>query len=558
MKKFLHFLFCAAALSSVATASADAIGSFILDVDDASHVTLKTGYGANLTEIPLVTGENTVPYEKWDDYILTPADGYLIESITAYDANGVQQSSTGWSFDSATDSYSTYFTSADEDGYKYVVVTKEYHPVMSTVTVNINNPEAISGGKFKVGNVTVTAETSNTVVFNADKGSTLTMSLTRSVSETSLTLDDNEVEPESTDPYSYSFDVADGNVVNLTVTMENPQITLTIDDPSHVIVTFPDSETVLTDLISGSNTLTYAIGDELSIKAADGYKVNPVDGMLYYSYSDTYSYSFKGGESGTDFAVTTEVYVAPIATVILDVDDPSLIDYVYTSSYIRDIVEGENKFELNTDKITKVEVYYDVESTDDVIATLDGAPLAVEEWWYEIYSQVQLLEPREYRIVARRRVSGDYTGEATLTDVAEHKVWTLTFAPGGIVENFADNGDITLSDAEGIVAVADVECGLDKATLTFGIEGELEEGDYTVTVPAGAFAVNGAVVGTVTSGFSIVEKTGITAPVAVGESLLTVYSIDGRLILKDAPEQDFKALESGLYIVNGKKVALTK
>lgn len=57
--------------------------------------------------------------------------------------------------------------------------------------------------------------------------------------------------------------------------------------------------------------------------------------------------------------------------------------------------------------------------------------------------------------------------------------------------------------------------------------------------------------------YTYIVSTGLGID-AVGESAAsaTVYSVDGRIVMKNANASDIKALPAGIYIVDGKKVAV--
>lgn len=186
------------------------------------------------------------------------------------------------------------------------------------MSVTINDPLAVYGGTYSVGNVSVTAaEGTVQTSFNPAKGTEFSLTLANSVSEATLTLNGTakEFDTNGLGQRSYTFDVADGDAIVLNATMEDPVFTLTLDNPEAVSVMFPDEDTPLTGLVAGANSLRYNVDDVITIKANEGFKISGAEGLRYSSYTNTYAYTFKGGESGKDFAVTTEVYNPPHGSV---------------------------------------------------------------------------------------------------------------------------------------------------------------------------------------------------------------------------------------------------
>ena len=371
-------------------------GFIFIDVDVASHVKLTR---AGIV-VPLIDGKNKVEYKTWDQLVISPVAGYQIEKPEAFDTDGKPVQSVWW-LNSADDSYSTQFTSYNYDGYTYRIVTREYKPELSTVTVTIDNPSAIKNGVYTVGNVSVDATAGvRNVEYDPEKGSTMSLTLAKTVAKAELTLNGNaqEYDENALGEKIFSFSIANGDKVILVTEMEKPEFTLKIDAPDHLLVAFPDADTVLTGLESGANELEYFVGDVLTVKAAEGYRITVAEGLKYSSYTNTYIYTFKGGESGKIFNVETEEYNPPMAELVIELEKPELLSRVVADVVTNKFTAGKNTIKVNLEKDKSVQIVYNIKSEDEAEAKLDGNPLPVDFTW--IYSStIENLEPKSYHIM---------------------------------------------------------------------------------------------------------------------------------------------------------------
>lgn len=378
------------------TGMAQQSGTFILDVDAASHVIFTQGSG---TPVELSDGANTITYKTWKTLRIAPAEGYLVESITTFDTDGNQVGTSLWWFNSQDDSYTTQFTSYNYNGYTYKVVTQDYNPEMYTVTVEIDNPQAVKNGTYTIGNKTVEATAGEAEIsFNPEKGNTFTMVMGKSVQ--SVTLTRNDVEEEGSlnglDEMTYSFAVANGDRIKVLASMETPEVTLILDNPEAVSVTFPDEDSSLENL-KNNNILTYNTGDVLTVKALEGWKITEAEGLRFSSYTNSWSYTFRGGESGKTFTVTTEPYNPPMAVLNIMLEEPTFLKRAVADEVITKFEKGLNTVKINLEKETSCQLVYDIKNTNEVEATIDGEPLAVQETWI-IYSDIENLEAKTYNI----------------------------------------------------------------------------------------------------------------------------------------------------------------
>jgi len=394
MKKWIQLsVFLAMASLSMA---AQTSGVIYLDVDDASHVVFTQNNAVKTLE----NGSNAIEYTTWQTLVIAPAEGYQIENISAFDTEGNSVTSVWW-FDSSTGSYSTQFTSYNYDGYTYKVMTKEYNPALATISISISDAAVVKNGTYTVGNVQVSAKTgTDEVSYDPEKGNKFTMTLARGVTNAVMTLNEDVMEAEENafGELSYDFKIADGDMICLDAQMEDPTVTLRIDDPQHVEVFFPDAETGLKDLVAGDNQITYAVGDILTVKSVEGWKIVSAEGLRYSSYTDTYSYTFKGGEGGMRISVETEEYNPPMAEFIIDLEKPELVSRIVSDVVTTKFEAGQNVLKVNLEKEDYLQIVYNIKNADEVEATLDGVPLPVEESW--IYSStVENLESKTYHLV---------------------------------------------------------------------------------------------------------------------------------------------------------------
>ncbi len=481
---------------------------FILDVDDASHVRFETGaYASAYQEVSLKDGANLIAVNGSDDYFLTPCKGFLIESVTAFDMNGTQDAEAKkWTYDSSDDSWKIYFLGSQKPAYKYVVKTKADDSPAYALTIDINSASAVKGGTFKVGNQTVTAvDGMQTVEFNPDKGIQFYMQLRSAVEEASFLRNEAAIQPSgitSDGIRTYKFNLSDDERISIDVVMEATDFFLDIDDAERVEVYCPGSM-LLTDLKAGRNPLTFAYGDKLTVKAKEGYRITTLDNMSYNPNSEEYTYSFSDGDGGMVFNVETEEYNPPTARFTMNLLNPDLVNYVSAVNNVMEFNAGDTEFSINLDKKNKIEVYYKSKYEGKVMAALDGMPLAVNEYWGGIYSEINGIEEGDHRIVVREIADGDYDGTLKYVSSDDCLVWTLSFSPAGIIEKVEGTAmSAIISSALVSIEASGVETDEDTATITF--DGRLVNGSYKLNVPAGLFKINGAASPFISHGFDMV------------------------------------------------------
>ena len=110
-----------------------------------------------------------------------------------------------------------------------------------------------------------------------------------------------------------------------------------------------------------------------------------------------------------------------------------------------------------------------------------------------------------------------------------------------------------VASATSVEAVA----GAEHPTFKVMIDPITEAGNYRITFSMQTFYLDNA------QGSDFIEAKYVVDPNCSGiegvdaeSGLFTVYNLQGILVLRDASADELKALPAGIYIVNGKKVAL--
>ena len=80
------------------------------------------------------------------------------------------------------------------------------------------------------------------------------------------------------------------------------------------------------------------------------------------------------------------------------------------------------------------------------------------------------------------------------------------------------------------------------------------DGDWTLTIQSGAFTYDGDTNALITAVYHVDHTVGVAEIEGAEDGTVTVVSIDGKVLLRNAPADAVNGLENGLYIVNGKKV----
>lgn len=90
------------------------------------------------------------------------------------------------------------------------------------------------------------------------------------------------------------------------------------------------------------------------------------------------------------------------------------------------------------------------------------------------------------------------------------------------------------------------------------IEAITADGNWTLTIQSGAFTYDGDSNDLITAVYHVDHTVGVAEIEGAEDGTVTVVSIDGKVLLRNAPADAVNGLENGLYIVNGKKVLVKK
>lgn len=123
--------------------------------------------------------------------------------------------------------------------------------------------------------------------------------------------------------------------------------------------------------------------------------------------------------------------------------------------------------------------------------------------------------------------------------------------------SYSHTGEITLVDNASTMATDD-ETSAEGVTFAVTFPATTKAGNYYLTVMDGTFTLDGV------HASPLIEATYVVDPSASGveeifadeNGNVTVYTIEGRIVLDNAPAAAIRDLHKGLYIINGKKVIL--
>lgn len=167
--------------------------------------------------------------------------------------------------------------------------------------------------------------------------------------------------------------------------------------------------------------------------------------------------------------------------------------------------------------------------------------------------------PRPAITPAQGEVTSDDLHEITLTleEGVTFDIWFLTSTP--YISAVKENGEITTGALAIFKRSEDISSYKGKSSITLYQNQpyrDLADGNYVIRLGKSTFSVKGAVEGwnncdyewyyTVNNGSGVEEMLG-------DSDSLTVYTIDGRCVARNADAAALRSLDKGLYIVNGKK-----
>lgn len=95
-----------------------------------------------------------------------------------------------------------------------------------------------------------------------------------------------------------------------------------------------------------------------------------------------------------------------------------------------------------------------------------------------------------------------------------------------------------------------------KVTLSTMADLALADGKYDLVIPEGFFFTDEAI--SAPAEFRLIVGTGSVEGITLENENVTVYTLDGILLMKDAPAEKLSTLPAGLYIINGRKYIIRK
>lgn len=151
---------------------------------------------------------------------------------------------------------------------------------------------------------------------------------------------------------------------------------------------------------------------------------------------------------------------------------------------------------------------------------------------------------------------GGVNDSGNATDLSEIYLYFPDATTGEIaIESGASLSNIDLGYSQTGVITADdtVEHGV-RFTVTFNPEPDVA-GDYLFKVSEGTITLDGNVASPLVEETFVLDRTtGITNAFADEDGNVTVVTIDGKVVLDNAPASELGDLDKGIYIINGKKV----
>lgn len=140
------------------------------------------------------------------------------------------------------------------------------------------------------------------------------------------------------------------------------------------------------------------------------------------------------------------------------------------------------------------------------------------------------------------------------------------FAPSDYKEIYPTNGGITMTyfynDDDPEARTMYYLKTVNETTMSITLDNEIKEiGDYTWSIPADA--VRGVkndgtqVIGNAMAFFWSIRESGVVNPIGDGaDTLYTVYTLDGTLVLDKVKAEDLNRLGKGMYVINGRTYIL--
>lgn len=520
-----YFYIYADAVLSVTSADLEATrtASCTVNVDDASKVNMSYYSG---TKIELVNGANTIKFNPNNETPFQISHASYGESLYQVALNNVVQ----------TDSYGRYVVSvADGD---VLDIKSDFPDEPTTITFSYGDNEAEVLGCLSVKVDGEAVEDFDGKTLTAKLGQKITIvgdvnlynfNYSIYVDGASVYFSGNYEFTATKTEYAISIDATKYTTFNVYATTATPEYISVYAETSNDVITLSTDTTAIA-LTSNNNYINIMPATDCFITSV------LVNGVEYGSNYDTSSVSVRGLAENDTIVITADKLVRDKEAYIW-VDDLTAAMYGYSVQRYSDrasvnLISGEavtvnfadtdNPYYISFYQPTYCSIFanglYLVPqyegSTSYYVTLVDGDAI-------KVYLASQ---PEKYAVTITQNVEDAISAVATDGQAYSNYASGFTVLDGTVVS-------ITLADTKASVTV-------DGATVEADAEGK-----YNVVITKETNIV--------------VDKTNAIEEVVEVETLNNnVYNLQGILVVKNATESQINALPAGLYIINGKKVAV--
>ena len=520
-----YFYIYADAVLSVTSADLEATrtASCTVNVDDASKVNMSYYSG---TKIELVNGANTIKFNPNNETPFQISHASYGESLYQVALNNVVQ----------TDSYGRYVVSvADGD---VLDIKSDFPDEPTTITFSYGDNEAEVLGCLSVKVDGEAVEDFDGKTLTAKLGQKITIvgdvnlynfNYSIYVDGASVYFSGNYEFTATKTEYAISIDATKYTTFNVYATTATPEYISVYAVTSNDVITLSTDTTAIA-LTSNNNYINIMPATDCFITSV------LVNGVEYGSNYDTSSVSVRGLAENDTIVITADKLVRDKEAYIW-VDDLTAAMYGYSVQRYSDrasvnLISGEavtvnfadtdNPYYISFYQPTYCSIFVNgvylvpqyEGSTSYYVTLVDGDAI-------KVYLASQ---PEKYAVTITQNVEDAISAVATDGQAYSNYASGFTVLDGTVVS-------ITLADTKASVTV-------DGATVEADADGK-----YNVVITKETNIV--------------VDKTNAIEEVVEVETLNNnVYNLQGILVVKNATESQINALPAGLYIINGKKVAV--
>lgn len=520
-----YFYIYADAVLSVTSADLEATrtASCTVNVDDASKVNMSYYSG---TKIELVNGANTIKFNPNNETPFQISHASYGESLYQVALNNVVQ----------TDSYGRYVVSvADGD---VLDIKSDFPDEPTTITFSYGDNEAEVLGCLSVKVDGEAVEDFDGKTLTAKLGQKITIvgdvnlynfNYSIYVDGASVYFSGNYEFTATKTEYAISIDATKYTTFNVYATTATPEYISVYAETSNDVITLSTDTTAIA-LTSNNNYINIMPATDCFITSV------LVNGVEYGSNYGTSSVSVRGLAENDTIVITADKLVRDKEAYIW-VDDLTAAMYGYSVQRYSDrasvnLISGEavtvnfadtdNPYYISFYQPTYCSIFVNgvylvpqyEGSTSYYVTLVDGDAI-------KVYLASQ---PEKYAVTITQNVEDAISAVATDGQAYSNYASGFTVLDGTVVS-------ITLADTKASVTV-------DGATVEADADGK-----YNVVITKETNIV--------------VDKTNAIEEVVEVETLNNnVYNLQGILVVKNATESQINALPAGLYIINGKKVAV--